>query len=153
MTTYFYCYSVPLEDGSIIKPGNWGRILKKYTPQNTPNSWSLVRELIYENVRKELFPNKPSRFSSIFLCPTEDEIRKFRIAHNRHLDIVYEVEIVDDNQPLHIGDYSIANMQHEDNFDIIEFKARKYWTGENVAHPEIITASRIKIIKEVIGTS
>lgn len=109
----------------------------------------LVRELIYEKVRKELFPDKPSRLDSIFLCPTENEIREFKIAHNRYLDIVYEVEIVDDTKPSHTADYSIVNLQNDDNLEILEFKARKYWTGENITHPEIVTTSRIKIIKEI----
>jgi hypothetical protein len=72
---YFYCCSLPLEAGSVIRPGNWGRILRTYTPQSSRDAWLLARELVWELVRLQRFPAKPSRFEGIFLCFSEGDNR------------------------------------------------------------------------------
>lgn len=146
---YYYCYSLPLEAGSVIKPGNWGRILKKYTPQTSPNCWLLVRELINETVRRETFPQKPSRFDAIFLCLTENDLIEFRDANNRRLDIAYEVEVMDENAPSHLGDLTLPNMVNTDDYAVFENRARLYWQGENIVKPELITTSSIRIIRSI----
>lgn len=147
---YYYCCSLPLEPGSIIKPGNWGRIIKTYTPQASPNSWLLVRELIFEKVRQENFPDKPSRFDSIFLCFSENDIKEFRNSNNRFLDVIYKVELVDQNRPTHTADYTLANIQQNDNFSTFVEKAKKYWEGEEISKAELVTTSRIRIKSMII---
>jgi len=146
---YYYCYSLPLEPGSVIKPGNWGRILKKYTPQTSPNCWLFVRELVYESVRREAFPHKPSRFDSIFLCFTENDLIEFRDTNNRRLDIAYEIEVIDETTPSHIGDLTLANMANTDDYHVFENRARLYWQGENIVKQELITTSPIRIIRPI----
>lgn len=146
---YYYCCSLPLEPGSIIKPGNWGRIIKTYTPQTSPNSWLLARELIFEQVRFKYFAEKPSRFESVFLCLDEATIKDFRNSNNRKLDIIYKVELVDIDKPQHTGDYNLANIQQNDNFKSIEEKAKKYWQGSNILKAELVTSSRIRIVEMI----
>ena len=144
---YYYCCSLPLEPGSVIKPGNWGRILKKYTPQTSPNPWLFVRELVFESVRREAYPHKPNRFDAIFLCLTENDLIEFRDTNNRRLDIAYEIEVMDETAPSHIGDLSLANMANTDDYHVFENRARLYWQGENIVKQELITAIPIRIIR------
>ena len=144
---YFYCYSLPLEVGSIIRPGNWGRILRTYTPQSSTNHWLLTRELAYELVRVQGFPNKPSRFECIYVCLNETYLNEFRNSTNRHLDLGYEVELVYLDATSHIGDLTLANMQNTDNITIFEDRANLYWQGENVEKQELITLSPIRITR------
>ena len=144
---YYYCYSLPLGPGSIIRPGNWGRIIKTYTPKTSPNSWLFARELIFEQSRLKEFPKKPSRFDSIFLCLDEASIKDFKKSTNRTLDIIYKVELIDTDNPQHIGDYNLANILQNDNFKSIEEKAKKYWQGKDISKAELITTSRIKIVE------
>jgi len=144
---YYYCYSLPLEVGSIIRPGNWGRILRTYTPQSSPNHWLLTRELAYELVRVQNFPNKPSRFECIYVCLNEADLNEFRNSTNRHLDLGYEVELVDSDAPSHIGDWALANMQNTDNLSTFESRASLYWQGKNVEKQELITLSSIRITR------
>lgn len=144
---YFYCYSLPLEVGSVIRPGNWGRILRTYTPQTSPNAWNLIRELIFELVRARAFPAKPSRFEGIFLCLGEAGLDEFKKATNRHLDIGYEVELVDNQAASHSGDWSVANLQNTDNSTSLENRAGVYWQGLNITKPELLTLSPIRITR------
>lgn len=146
---YFYCCSLPLAAGSIVNPGNWGRIIRTYTPQTSPNAWLFIRELIFEEVRKKFFTEKPSRFHSLFLCPDEEGIKEFKKVNNRTLDIVYEVEILDERLPSHSGDWSLFSIQNNDNYLTFSDRAKLYWSGENITKQEFVTVSSIKIIKKV----
>ncbi len=145
---YFYCYSLPLEVGSVIRPGNWGRILRTYSPQSHPNNWLLARELAYELVRVKSFPNKPSRFDCLFVCLSETELNEFRASSNRHLDLGYEVELVDPTAPSHLGDWTLANMEISDNLPVFESRASLYWQATSpIAKPEFLTQSPIRITR------
>lgn len=144
---YFYCYSLPLEVGSVILPGNWGRILRTYTPQAQQNSWLLTRELIYEMVRTKSFSHKPSRFEGIFLCLTEAALAHFRQSANRPIDLGYEVELVNPNAPSHMGDWDLAAIPNTANVLTIESRAALYWQGANLQNAELLTLSPIRITR------
>lgn len=144
---YFYCCSLPLDVGSVIRPGNWGRIMRMYTPQSSPNAWLLVRELAYELARMQSFPQKPNRFEALFLCTSEADLNEFRNTSNRHLDLGYEVELVDPNAPSHLGDWTLANMQNTDNLQVFINRAAQYWHGQDIVKPELITLSPVRITR------
>jgi hypothetical protein len=144
---YFYCYSLPLEAGSVIRPGNWGRILEAYTPQSSPNAWLLVRELAYELARIQSFPNKPSRLKSLFLCTSEAGLNDFRATANRALDLGYEVELVDPSAPTHLGDWTLPNMQNTDSLVTFTNRATLYWQGSNIVKEELLTLSPIRVVR------
>ena len=119
-TSYFYCCSTPLAQGSVVNPGNWGRILRMYTQQGSPNPWILTRELIYELVRVRSFPAKPSRLDCLFVCMSETDLTAFRANAGRIFDIGYEVELVDPQASNHLGDWSAANSQPTANMPAYE---------------------------------
>lgn len=144
---YYYCYSLPLEVGSVIRPGNWGRILRTYTPQSSPNHWLLTRELAYELVRVRQFPQKPSRFDCIYVCLSEADLGEFRATSNRHIDLSYEVELVDPQAPKHLGDWTLPNMQNTDNLPVFESRATRYWQGNDIVKQELITLSPLRITR------
>ena len=145
--TYFYCYSLPLAIGSVINAGNWGRILRTYSQQANSNAWVLIRELIFEFVRREHFPAKPSRFESLFLCTTEAGLTTFRVNTGRHLDLGYEVELVDPDAPIHLGDWGAVSVQPAANMQTYEACAQAYWQGTDVVKPELVTTSPIRIVR------
>ncbi|CAH6852417.1 conserved hypothetical protein [Vibrio chagasii] len=148
MSKYYFCCSLPLEIGSVVNPGNWGRMMMNYTPA-TSNPWVLVRELAYEEVRKEKFPEKPSRLECIYLCSSEHELREFMDQNGRMFDIAYEVELVDDASRSHIGCLETSNIGDHDNFMHFKSMAERYWSGENIMSPEFITLSPIRIVREL----
>jgi hypothetical protein len=89
----FHLAPLRLGAGSIIQPGNFGRIIKRYALNNNFDGWRIARELIFEQSRPK---DKPSRLCSCFGLPTRvdcDAYRKFNDAN--FLQVVHEVEIVD----------------------------------------------------------
>ncbi|WP_293039507.1 hypothetical protein [Paraburkholderia sp.] len=44
MSTYFHLCSVQLASGSIIEPGNWGRIIGLYPQDMNPAKETLINE-------------------------------------------------------------------------------------------------------------
>lgn len=148
MSSYFFACSYPLEPGSIVKAGNWGRMIKSYSPQ-AGAPWILIREMAYEEIREKEFPNKPSRFESIFLCSSLDGISSFIRDNNRQFDIAYEVELVDPSAAHHEGCLNNPVVMNEDNYLTLMDKARAYWGAEGVQNPEFLTLSSVRIVREI----
>lgn len=148
MSSYFFACSYPLEPGSIVKPGNWGRMIKSYTPQSGA-PWILIREMAYEEIREKEFPEKPSRFESIFLCSSSEGVKKFIAESGRQFDIPYEVELVDPSALSHEGCLNNPSISNGDNYTTLMEKARSYWSTSHVENPEFITLSSVRIVRQL----
>ncbi len=72
--------------GHIISKGRWGRGVFSH-PISHNNG---AKEILIEKVRRENYPNKPSRLSSIFLCCSLESAYAF--STHRKSDTLYEVE-------------------------------------------------------------
>jgi Protein of unknown function (DUF2441) len=148
-TTYYFCCSYLLGTGSIVEPGNWGRIVKKYQGPSIGNPWVLVRELIFEQVRFSSFSQKPSRFDSIFLCPDQQHIEQFRNSMNRLFDLCYEVEIQDRNPIVHLGDWTLPSLSNNEDYAAFVQKATTYWQGNPAQNVEVVTPHPVRIIRRI----
>lgn len=148
--SYYHLSSANLAVGSTINPGALGRLLQKYPfqPQNGVIAWRLSAELIFEMIRREHYPGRPSRLDSCFLFTSrEDAIANWRVMGIVHR--MYRVEMVDENAPRHIADFALWR-DPEPNADFIPAKiasAHAYWTGQNIATQELLTASPITIVE------
>jgi|GEM_PF-757722 len=142
---YYWLCSYRLEVGSIVKPGNWGRIIKMYTPQNNNHhAFIAAREYVFELVRRENFSDKPSRLESTFLCKTMEDAQELH-QKNRQFDLIYEVELVNNDQ-IFETDMALVDSDPADTILAIEAKAKIYWNPSAIVKPEILTSSPIKII-------
>lgn len=142
---YYWSCSYPLGEGSIILPGNWGRMLQQYTlNDNIPN---LLKEQIFETERLQSHLDKPSRFKSIFLCKDRESLKAFQRT-GRRFDLSYEVSIVDDVK-LFESNWELASLQNGDTYEAIQQRAKNYWTYDGDENIEIVTESRIKIIRQI----
>jgi hypothetical protein len=144
---YFYCCSLPLEVGSVIRPGNWGRILRTYTSQAGQGLWTLSRELIWEIVRLRSFPEKPGRLGAIFACLSQKDLAEFQTTTGRRRDLAFEVELIDPTAPAHLGDWTLLNFQSADDVSALEKRATQYWQSTNVVKCELVTSSAIRILR------
>lgn len=143
---YYWLASYPLEEGSIVLPGNWGRMLSFYQSDGAVIMY--LREKILEEIRVREFPNLPSRMTSIFLCENIESAKSFRDTNGRFADILYEVEIVDKEKPLFRTDWNLLNWPPTPFLlKQLEEISYNYWEPENIQNPEILTESRIKIIR------
>ena len=152
---YFHCLPAQLAPGSIIEPGNWGRIIHAYTlVQNNPPGISPVayRELILELVRKLVAPKKPSRLNCVFACPTEEDLRVFMSARNNPFDVAYEVETFD-NPAIHIAGHDIPLLRFQQNdpyFSKMEDLAEEYWIGAPPTNRlEVVIGGPVKVIRRL----
>lgn len=153
MTTYFHLASVNLAPGSVITPGNYGRILRAYTP-GTHDGWRLATELAFENVRLRKYPDRISRLQSCFAFFDHADAHNHR---DRRLGggfvVPYEVELVDETAPRFVGswtlaDHCIANVgQRLPLLERIEVMADAYWRGENPDTRELLTLSPMRVLR------
>ena len=109
----------------------------------------LIRELVFESIRKEFYPELPSRQKCIWLIPDNEKSLEFwnNKLHNKHQRI-FKVT-VDGNihraaqKWLEGGTISLNNWYK---------LAHSYWKGESIGsiEDEILFEGKIKIIEEVI---
>lgn len=149
----YHVAPIPLGAGSVIEPGNFGRLMAR----NDAGSFIAHREAVYECVRAKRFANKPSRMESIFCCLNEDGVREYRAQFNP-LSICYEVELVDWGKPFHVAPIShvICQQQHVLPAAALEVAANNYWAYlvpndlETSGANDLVTVLRhTKLVREV----
>lgn len=151
MTTLFHAAPIPLAPGSVILPGNWGRILASMGEGHS--SWAREQEL--ESVRAEFYPSKPSRLKAAFCCPSEEGLRVYQRTRGGRHDLLYEVELVDACAPRHLADWGGVEPLRGSVVSLSD-NAHRYWRAE-VWHPftdlpnhrceEVVTTSPLRIVR------
>jgi hypothetical protein len=107
----------------------------------------LIREVVFEKVRLELFSAKPSRLHCVFACESLQDARQFQ-GTGRTLDLIYRVNLVDPDALIHRGCLSYLDVQGDgDTLGVVEQKAERYWEANEVQRPEILTMSPLKILE------
>jgi hypothetical protein len=145
-TTYFHCAAVPLGRGSVICPGNWGRIIRLYGP-NDGTFRIAFREWVMENVRVTEYPQKPSRLHSSFVLLNLEEAKFFRDSFQQY-SIIYEVEPLSEPPSTHIGDYTTLGVNDLPNyFDKLKELAQNYWSQSAKEHRELLLSVPIRIVR------
>lgn len=146
--TYFHGNSTLLEPGSVIQPGNWGRIIKKAEWRHA----LAMREVLFEHVRQSEFPHAPSRLESAYFFDDEGEAAHYLQTPDRaFLMIMYEVELVDPNATQIMTDYRRVHPSGPLGIDWV----RAYWRGEMLAPEnkfscrEILAVTPLRIIRRV----
>jgi hypothetical protein len=145
----FHFNSALLESGSIIRPGNWGRIVRLIGYQH--REWQ--REAILERIRETEFRNLPSRRDCIFFFDDEAEAEFYGAARGeKSFMILYEVELVDPTAIRHEADWKGTGPYDNDEW------ARRYWRGEVMPGRgpapaplcrEVLAVTPLRIMREV----
>lgn len=107
-TDYYHLSGASLTPGSIIKAGNWGRIIRYWGWRHN----EAAREMALEDARRSRFAHRPSRLDSVFVFLDLTEARNFRqriAAFNSHL--LYRVSLTDPSMPSHTTDTRLAGPQ------------------------------------------
>lgn len=142
---YFSC-SLMLEPGSVIRPGNWGRIVRIVGTRHT--EWQ--RETILERVRQAEFSTLPSRFDCSFVIDDLAEAQYYSARHGP-ISLLYQVTLIDEGASFHVADWKGTGPYD----DTLEW-ARRYWRGDVMPHPETtlklrerLTLSRLRIDAQI----
>jgi hypothetical protein len=100
-TNYFHLSGAMLAPGSIIEPGNWGRMIRALSWQHN----CAMREAALEIAREDNAPSAPSRLEAAFVMLTEGEARFFQQHTNGFQNhLLYRVALVDPAAKSHIAD-------------------------------------------------
>lgn len=112
-----------LAPGSVIEPGNFGRIIRQHGAAHN----LYRREMAYETVRQQHFQSRPSRLDCLFCFPTEEEGQLCRAHINGYADsLLYEVQSSEANP--HLADMNNGLL----NFALPAFDNNViayYWRG------------------------
>lgn len=153
MSEYYHVCQVPLEVGSIILPGNYGRILSLYSANNG-NIPMLYREDVLEIVRAAKYPDKPSRLKSCFVLQSPGEAAVYRNMRAQTC-LIYKVIFKIENCIKHIGHwdcvYPDSNLPF---YTTMRNVADLYWNGtyngqDRNSGKEVLAESPIEIIEKI----
>ena len=119
----FHLNSTGLGIGSIIQPGNWGRIIRTY-------GWNHNRAMVeaaMEHVRQAVDPNLPARLDCAFFFDDLQEALFYRGSDaSRLMMVLYEVQILDEEAVQLSTDYRNTGPSGGLNLNW----ANDYWTGK-----------------------
>jgi hypothetical protein len=154
----FHSSPTLLGAGSIIMPGNYGRIIR--TVGKAHPLWE--REKVLEEVRKQRYSKKPSRLASTFCCTSLDTARFYLRApvlkgEQGMLPVLYEVEKVEPDAPEHRADFNVVRPLARRKETMGEI-ATMYWEASlwttiadapGIRCEELVTSSPLRIIRRV----
>lgn len=144
----FHYGPTQLAPGSVILPGNWGRITINERLGQGFKADNLLKELTYELVRLREFPKCISRLKAAFAFENIDHCMAARQGH----DLAYEVELAEPKAEIqkfcwnHVSRWPTNGMALGAALD--QF-ARDYWSAANIQTPELLTLSGLRIVKQV----
>jgi hypothetical protein len=111
---------IVLRRGSIIEPGNFGRIILATGPHHT--QW--IREHALEEARVKNHADKPARFAAAFTFVDEKEARSFRARiPGFQFHILYRVSLLEPDAPSHLTDTRLCDRQSSMDYDWADL----YW--------------------------
>jgi len=146
---WFHSVCVLLESGSVILPGNMGRILKLYKP----GSDRLIQEEIYERARLAMQPDAPSRLACTFVCPTRADAAAFHATDSVKLNQWYLVEPVERPTSVFVADYrnwAVPKPLHRPFTDsAFQAVCRDYWQGQPANCRELLYGGPLRVISAV----
>ena len=150
MTTYFHFAPILLGEGSIIEPGNFGRVIRLRGAAHP----LYRREMAYEQMREAAFPLLPSRLDCLFCFPTLQEAELCR-GHIKGYgeSVLYEVESIEINS--HLADMNNA-IQPWDLVVFDESLIAYYWRGwmrspdpQAVILREVLLRSSVTVLRRI----
>ena len=156
MTITYHFAQMRLHKASILEPGNFGRLLQRYSPpppggQGFGNPWLRTREMIFEQARPAA---KPTRFECCYVLPSLEDAQRCRAVNDRlGLQVLHEVEFVDPSAAMHSGALSYLEMFDGQVFlEPTRAAAAQYWAsakGDANFGTEIFTLSPLTVVRAV----
>ena len=159
LENYYHFASCKLAPGSVVLPGNWGRMLRKcnYPAPNSQyfgNPWVLARELLFDIIRMNHFPDRPSRLECAFCCPSIEDARAYQNGSGVDpfcMSLLHRVELVDPSLPGHTAFIKCTNWPSPNTsfLNVLQQQAKAYWAGEGDGPREFLTMSGLKIVENI----
>src|SRR5262249_49474782 len=142
MIEFFHVASAGLQQGQIVRPGSWGRFLRRWekdgqTFTNHSEAYVLVWEVALEAVRRAVKPDAPSRLDCVFACRSQNEAvtfrNRFRPSHQ-----IYSINVASGISTC-IADYDVITNSINGAFvDTFVDQAFRYGTAPPVGMREVL---------------
>jgi Protein of unknown function (DUF2441) len=155
----FHFQPSELHPGTVIEPGNFGRLIREAHEGIPFNgrvvvSGMLCREMLFELTRVQHYPQLPSRLACVFVIPTWEDALAY--GKNNNADgrqILHEVSLVNSNASTHTAWISHCTMQSGGSFlNQMEPKGHAYWLGQ-LGNPsdgrELLVAGAVRVLRRV----
>ncbi|HZV61489.1 MAG TPA: hypothetical protein VFF75_03660 [Methylophilaceae bacterium] len=151
---YFHVAPIKLSKGSVIEPGNYGRIINQYVLNSgvPANGYTLARETLLESVRATKYVDKPSRLTSAFVFDDPHvAVQQVQNGVLQNTSIVYRVKILNERGGMHRAGFNLINFPPEGTTFRPYYLsvAEKYWQGEAIEIAEMLVDSPLEIIEVV----
>lgn len=122
----FHLAPLRLAAGSIILPGNYGRMVGIFGWEH-PNSH---REAILEAVRAQHFPGLPSRLRSVFCVASREDAAIFQAENDGfRYHVLHRVRAAEVGIPIHQTDWRLVNPANTGVVFPNTVWASHYWHG------------------------
>lgn len=145
MAVFYHVTEQVLKAGDAIHPGHYGRELLSITHPVDP---ILFHEYILEQARSRLYPQKPSRFRSVFLWEAEGDAKFFKRRY-RPAQHIYQVEAALDNVVVHRGDFYNTSVIGPALIQRALTYAAYYWECEPTEVPEVVYPGSVTVLQHV----
>ena len=102
-------------------------------------------ELIFEYVRRANFPERPSRFQSVFGFESLNQVIEFRNRFGGGQGVIWEIE----SEKYFRADMSLLTLGS--SILVCSYFANKYWAGKPGENPfwEILLIPPVKVLKKI----
>ncbi|MGO7686258.1 DUF2441 domain-containing protein [Rhizobium ruizarguesonis] len=146
----FHVTQAYLENGSVVLPGNYGRIIRDAGQAHN----LALRESILEHIRETEFQNLPSRLDVAYYLDNLHQAVTYMAVENLVYLNVYEVERLEPSSPE-------ARLDHRAVRPIgaVDFNwAQNYWAGQSYpvhsplpaeSYRETFSTSRLQILRRI----
>ena len=153
-SNFFHLTGATLDPGSVIRPGNWGRVVQLFGWKHT----SALREMALEAARLAHFPDRPSRLACAFVCLNEVEGRAYQHTNNLMGHVLHEVVLVHESMAPFVTSWGLVSPSG----NLRSNWADAYWDGvsykgvhcngelfEGVPAREGLTLSPLRVLRAV----
>jgi len=134
------------EPGQTIEKGHWGTAIRS----NPLRHKQAAKEWIYEYIRTNEFPDRPSRLNCVFFCPNQTSADTFGKA-SRVNHTLYEIKVIDESAKLLFPNWDMMG-QAAASLEEVYSCARDYWKALNVP-PQLregVVESDVEVIRRIV---
>lgn len=133
-----------LSQGSVIKPGTWGQLIRA---QDSFGPISIF-EYLLEEIRLAQFPNKPSRLEVVFALESIKEAEYYRDNY-APLSSIYQVSVDISKLSLHRGNYDFGHPSGPNFIERLHQAAAVYWVQSDAEHIEVLIPTEVTVVQQI----
>jgi hypothetical protein len=139
---------VDIYTGAVIQAGNWGRIVIGWGPRHN----AYLREYAFEQIRRQEFPDLPSRIESVFVFEDPAFAMAWTRVNPPEPEHVYRVEPIEARtRTVRVDMTWVDTFSQYHSFDSIDECIRRHWRANASQQPkwEVLIAGPVTVCERV----